>query len=114
MAPVVFPCVEKLHRLVEAAILGIVFVFAFGYRESIRNTEGIGIGIGIGIGWKVESCVLGRTGSSFWVWRREKVRTMESAIEGGERKEEFERSWRRHVRWLWLGFIGGENFSQAY
>ncbi|PON89732.1 hypothetical protein TorRG33x02_144120 [Trema orientale] len=98
MALVVFPCVEKLHRLVEAEILGIVFVFVFGYRESIRNTEGIGIGIGFG--WKVEGCVLGRTGSSFWVWRREKVRTMESAIEGGERKEESERSWRRHERWL--------------
>lgn len=105
MALVVFPFVEKLYCLLKAAVFGIFVFVVVGSRETIGETEGIGVG------WKVQSGGLGRSQLSFWEWRRrEKVRRLEWAVEGGERKrkEEFERScWRGH------GCFGGESFLQA-
>lgn len=84
MALVILPPVEKLHCLVEAAILSIVF----GSRESIRNGKGLQI-YWVRFG---ASVLQWRTNGGNWGWINVGVEKM-AVKRGAERKrDEFETS----------------------
>ena len=77
VALVVLPSVEELHRLVEAAALGLIALVVFGSREAIRNREG-----STGVAAR-KRCVKQSVGREVSVWEKRDGRK-EGWIVGGE------------------------------